>query len=379
MSEGAMLGFILGCRGLPEQRVVENLPNGGAAALGELVDQMASPRLDGREEGSPGGVWTRKLIEAQLTECGLRFEEQRIEGGVGVNVLSSVVPTEPFDDGVIIVGAHYDHQDTGLWTHPGAYDNAAGVASLLQVACRLSVGPPRREVLVAFWDAEEPPTFLTDAMGSRWWIAHPTDSMGRVVSTITIDLWGEPLWEGADITFALGSESSRALSEAVEGVPSFGLKPIRASLSLVEDLVVGNKHQVWSDYAGFRDARVPSLFLSDGQNRRYHSADDTADAVDLKRLDAESQWLEGIVRHVADGPRPEWHPESTEAQDYVAVTVALDQALMWGGWSDDAGDALRVSRADLKASADHRVTRRAAQRLMCWAGPWASVYACGLL
>ena len=62
----------------------------------------------------------------------------------------------------VLLGAHYD----SVIDAPCADDNAAAVAITLAVAEHLRREQPARDVLVTFFDAEEPPYFLSQAMGS---------------------------------------------------------------------------------------------------------------------------------------------------------------------------------------------------------------------
>ena len=74
--------------------------------------------------------------------------EQRITTGRGTNVLARIPGTDPGGPGPLI-GAHYDHQDLAMVTHPGAYDNATAVAATLSIACRLAARPAKNDVIVA--------------------------------------------------------------------------------------------------------------------------------------------------------------------------------------------------------------------------------------
>ena len=57
----------------------------------------------------------------------------------------------------MLLGAHYDTCDS----LPGADDNAAAVAVLLDVAAQMPHETLERSVMLAFFDAEEPPHFLS--------------------------------------------------------------------------------------------------------------------------------------------------------------------------------------------------------------------------
>ena len=56
----------------------------------------------------------------------------------------------------VLLGAHYDTCDS----LPGADDNAAAVPVLLEVAAQMADETLERPVILAFFDAEEPPHFL---------------------------------------------------------------------------------------------------------------------------------------------------------------------------------------------------------------------------
>lgn len=57
----------------------------------------------------------------------------------------------------VLLGAHYDTCDS----LPGADDNAAAVPVLLEVAAQMADETLERSVILAFFDAEEPPHFLS--------------------------------------------------------------------------------------------------------------------------------------------------------------------------------------------------------------------------
>jgi hypothetical protein len=219
-------------------------------------------------------------------------------------------------------------------------------------------------------------------MGSRYWYANPTIDRDDIGASVTMDLLGGGLWDGYLGSFALGAEHSPALRQALYSTdPGPGLAVHDASLSVVEDLVIG-RHMVWSDYEVFRRHEKPVLFLTDGQNRRYHTADDTFEALDLFKLAAEAGWVHRLVRRIADGPRPTWDPSADPANDLEAVRKILDDALATkatAAWGETALAALTEARRGLTDNASPFTVRAAAQRLMCWAGPRASSITCGML
>lgn len=355
--------------------VAPSLPT-ATPSLSDSVAYLADPRMRGRNEGREGSRLARAFLKRELERCGLLPAgtdgyEQPIQAGRGTNVLGLVPGRDPSADGTVLLSAHYDHQ-SGTWrTHPGAADNATSVAIVLRNACQLAANPPAHDVLIAFWDAEEPPTFLTKAMGSAWWAAHPTVPDVRVA--LVLDLMGTGLWPGYAGHFTFGLESSPGLRalQATVAVPE-DLQPHFASLSLVEDLVTG-QHATWSDYDAFRNQHLPYLFFTDGQNKRYHTPKDTVDAIDFDKLVAESTWVGAWTRAIADSATlPTWGPRWPQARDRAAVNAVIHDFLR------DEPLGPKVSAAVAMGLQDPS-PRRAAQRLMCYAGSQTPRLVCGLL
>ena len=72
------------------------------------------------------------------------------------NLLAQVPGSDP-SLAPVLLGAHYDTCDSLR----GADDNAAAVAVLLEVAAQMADETLERSVILAFFDAEEPPHFLS--------------------------------------------------------------------------------------------------------------------------------------------------------------------------------------------------------------------------
>ncbi|WP_279426344.1 M20/M25/M40 family metallo-hydrolase [Anaeromyxobacter terrae] len=130
-----------------------------AAALARAgidVPALAAPGgADGRPHSRPLGIHARLSVEVLH------------ERAATANVVAILPGRDPaVADECVVVGAHHDHLGLGgdaslapdrLGTiHPGADDNASGVAALLAVARAFAAeGPPRRTVLFAAFAAEE--------------------------------------------------------------------------------------------------------------------------------------------------------------------------------------------------------------------------------
>jgi len=124
-------------------------------------------------------------------------------------------------DEVVIVSAHYDHlgvrtaDDGTRHVHPGAYDNASGVALLLAVAEALASAParPPRPFLFVSTTAEE-----SGLLGAEWYARHPLFPLATTAAVLNVD--GANLWGRTEDIAPLGVDRSelgalvRAAAEA---------------------------------------------------------------------------------------------------------------------------------------------------------------------
>jgi hypothetical protein len=392
----ALISGAIACNttgGQPDPTPEPDLSYVSEESLEATTAYLASDELAGRNDGTEGSAAARAWLIEQMQACGIAEGtssgyEQPITTGDGVNILGIVWGTDASLDGEpLVLSAHYDHLGmVGGQMHKGAYDNAAGVASVLGVGCALAKAPPKRPLLIAFWDAEEPPTFLTSAMGSQYFADNPVFPLEDLAGVIVLDLVGAELWPGFMGHTMLGAELSPEIAAAVDAtaVPD-GLMALRAGLHLVEQTPFGQ--QPWSDYHAFRQRQVPVLFLSDGQNKRYHTPEDTMEGIRTDKLALESRMYVDMVTAIADGPKPTFVASGFDAErDVLGMTALLEAALADGGLVDTLGlsaqsrasleaDLGRVSnaRSELETSGSLSSTsigglRGAAQRIMCLAG-----------
>lgn len=226
--------------------------------------------------------------------AGLDPAEQRIGSSAAANLVAAI----PGDvDRWVLVAAHYDHLGArGDVFYPGADDNAAAVAVLVEVGRALAAARPSgRGVVLAAFDAEEPPYFLTGGMGSAYWAAHPSVPLDRIDMMVCMDLVGHDLGpeglpsEVRSSLFALGAERSAGTAAVVDDLA-------RAEPGLVVRRLDAETIPPLSDYDAFWAAEVPFLFLTAGRSARYHTPADTPEHVPEARLTTTAHWLERFVR-----------------------------------------------------------------------------------
>jgi len=310
----------------------------------KLVEDLCSDECAGRRAGSPGGAIARRLVVDALRDAGLDPFEQAVPSCGGANVLATI-PGD--DDRWIVIGAHHDHLGAaGGGIYHGADDNAAAVAILVDVAKRAAQSRNGRGVLIAAFDAEEPPYFLTGGMGSQHFVRHPTVPLDRIDMMVCMDLVGHRLGDprlGDDVgqsLFALGAERSTGTSAHVRGIA-------RAEPGVIVRPVDADVIPPLSDYDPFWRASVPFLFLSSGRSRVYHTPEDTPSMLDFAKMEATSRWL---ARFVDDTRRREDVRWVDDAQDDVGTLDTILSVL----------DALRAHSAEAEMAVAYASSLREA-------------------
>lgn len=211
--------------------------------------------------------------------------------------------------GSIVIGAHMDHLGVvGGKVHPGADDNASGVAAVIEAARALVArrGELERDVLVVLFGAEE-----VGLVGSRAFVrARAADE--KVAAMINVDMLGRPLLDqpaaalfrwtlGTSPVGVLGTRGQPALREAVEGA----CRVVGHRAVAPEDLpaalqpIVEEQARARSDDWPFREAGIPTLFLSSSLSYDYHQPTDTPDKLDWELLEERTQLLGELLLRVA--------------------------------------------------------------------------------
>jgi hypothetical protein len=242
---------------------------------------LASPEMEGRRTGTPGGRRAQAFILTRFDELSLepvgsshvhpfRLSGRRASDEVkGANLLGMIQgSTRP--DRLVLVGAHYDHVGIrGGVVYPGADDNASGVAAMLAVAGWFARHPPERTLVFIAFDGEE-----QGLAGSRRLTLEPPFALDRVDVLVNIDMVGR----GDDHTLVVaGTRYTPALKSIVAPAAN------GRALTVHFGHDGGNpREQDWthlSDHGPFHDAGVPFLYFGVRDHADYHRSTDTADRI----------------------------------------------------------------------------------------------------
>lgn len=207
------------------------------------------------------------------------MEENSIPGATVHNVLAHVKGQD--SRGVIAIVAHYD----SVPTSPGASDDGAGVAAMLETLRALRTGPPlRNDVLFLFTDAEE-----TGLVGARAFAFH------------------HPLAEQVSVVLNFEARGSHG--------PSLMFQPGPGNRWLIQHLARSGAPAQASSlfnevYQRLRNDTDFSVFLQRGKTglnfgfldgfMRYHARTDDLDHFGLDSLQHHGEVMLALARHLGD-------------------------------------------------------------------------------
>ena len=262
--------------------------------------------------------WSRQMIQETMNRSleSITFELPNtiIESVVNLNFIEARAANvigairsgnRKYRDEYIVVGAHFDHIGMGgdgsgsrkpneNAVHPGADDNASGIAGLLELAQKLTAYKSRlkRSILLIGFDAEE-----KGLQGARYFTEHPTVDLANIITMINMDMIGR-------------MKDSSATVGGVGTSPVF--KHLLDSLSRNRGVNLNMTLPGFgpSDHAAFYSRDVPVLFFFSGFHNEYHTPDDTWKLINLQGEKDILELIYDIVFHLARTPD---RPVYTEA------------------------------------------------------------------
>ncbi|MEE8307719.1 MAG: M20/M25/M40 family metallo-hydrolase [Gammaproteobacteria bacterium] len=279
-----------------------------AAATLKHAVYLSDPAREGRGIGTQGLADARDYIEAQFVRLGLApgfgtSYQQALKLPSGpdgrpatVQNVVGVVEGSSQDLPAVLVSAHYDHLGYG-WPsarvnfqgqiHPGADDNASGVAVLLTLAEQFKNRKPLRNIVFAAFSAEE-----AGLIGARYFAANVPASAGAGIhSVVNLDTVGR-LGTGP-ITF-FGTGSATEWPHIFRGV---GFETGIDSKSVAEGAE-------GSDQLAFLEQNIPAVQVFAQAHGDYHKPSDTADKLDAAGMIKIARFVTETVKYLADRQEP---------------------------------------------------------------------------
>ncbi len=277
--------------------------------LTDHVEVLADPDLEGRAVGSEGLRKAADYVIEQFKAAGLSpsgdegtfrqsFETEGPTGSVqAANLLAFLPGTEAKYQGqVVVLSAHLDHLGRG-WPdvhggdegeiHPGADDNASGVAVLLELAREFAQSPSPRTIAFVVFSAEE-----SGKKGSEFFVENLTDLQKESIrGVVNLDSVGR-LDDRKVTVFGVGT--SREWPHIFRGIGFV--------TGIVPEMVPGQTEG--SDQQSFIDAGIPAVQIFGGVHADYHRPEDTVDKIDALGMVKVATLVKEAVAYLADREEP---------------------------------------------------------------------------
>jgi membrane-associated protease RseP (regulator of RpoE activity) len=294
----------------PEQRAQASTRRKAAAASEKKASALIVVVANLAKEGERGGggepaalpvvrvtraFWDRVLEKAGKVDVPLR-----------VKLATDMVPVRRWTCNVVgvwpgegpeavVVGAHYDHLGYGVpgaslgginQIHPGADDNASGVAAMLEVAQAVAAAgrPLRRTLVFAAFTGEE-----LGFVGSSWYVERPAVPLDRTAAMINLDMVGRAKTGGLILEGAGTSPLWEPFAERLKAEATLAVTVRKAGFFL-------------SDHSTFYARKIPTLFFFTGLHKDYHRPADTADRVDDGGVAEVARWAREAAERAASAP-----------------------------------------------------------------------------
>lgn len=249
----------------------------------------------------------------RLVRLSIVADDEHLTTSNVVGVLDGSDPV--LEQEYVALGAHYDHlgkantpNSAGDVIYNGADDDGSGTVGLLAIAEAFATtrARPRRSLLFVWHTGEE-----ADMWGSRYFTAHPTVPLDRIVAQLNIDMIGRSRPPGTP-----APAGSLALTDA-DSVYVVGSRRLSTQLGAWLDRANQGYHRLRFDYSldGPHDPAdiyrrsdhyqyavrgIPVAFFFTGVHDDYHGLDDEVDRIDFAKLRRVTQTIYAGARAIAD-------------------------------------------------------------------------------
>jgi hypothetical protein len=313
-----------------------------AASISGSTAEVLLAVADQSLEQSQAALDTANPHETGFALEGLRLRlttEVERERRSGSNVVAYFPATA---DGLatkpwVLLGAHYDHLGRGGHgnslarkgeagdVHPGADDNASGVAGILAVAELLASEERRRAVAVALWSGEE-----MGLLGSAAFVEKGVLPVGELAAYINFDMVGR-------------MRDNRLVVQAVGSSPRWPKLIEQVNVVVGFDLQVQEDPYLPTDTRSFNQAQVPTLNLFTGSHEDYHRPSDVAEKINYEDLERVVRFAALLTKKVVNSDQP---PQFVKVETKVESSAGRDGVRAFTGTIPDytsEGEGLLLS------------------------------------
>ncbi len=288
----------------------EPVPEGEqTSSIQDHVEWLSHEDQGGRLAGTPGEASAANYIADQFLQSGLLpagdggtyFQQFVLDGPIpqamgaenhiSRNVVARIEGSAENDE-LIIVGAHYDSQGSGGMIsmetgeepviHPGADDNASGIAGMLWLADYFSDKEPSKDIIFIAFAAEE-----MGLLGSRYFAEHMQTDPDNVVAMINFDMIGR-MNDDNPLTIS-GTGTAEQWDDILNNIS-------RDTLHITRTPAGSGA----SDHLSFFEEGIPVLHYFTGTHEDYHRPTDTADKINYNGIRKIAEHAAEVIKVLDD-------------------------------------------------------------------------------
>ena len=283
--------------GLPIVSISSNVVSALFAGSGKDLKELQAALDKENPHAESGFVLTNTLVRLTTSVEHIRKPDRNVLGLLPPGAAAAGPPE------YLMAGAHYDHLghgesgamnrkgEEGL-IHPGADDNASGVATVLELAGALAAERARnpaafpRGIIFAAWSGEE-----LGLIGSSWFAEHPLLPLTNVIAYLNFDMVGR-------------LRDNKLLLQGV------GSSPLWPKLIEKRNVVAGftatlqDDPYLPSDTTALYPKGIPVLEFFTGSHEEYHRPADKPDTLNYEGMERIARLARGILVELERSERP---------------------------------------------------------------------------
>ena len=305
-------------------------------SVARAIRDVAEIAREPHPHGTPAEARVGAYLVAQLQSAGLTpeiedswyTERVRNREYAVIHVKNILAKLQAGTSGrAVLFVAHYD----SVPSSPGAADDGAGVATLLETARLLQTGsyPLKRDIWFLFTDGEELGLF-----GAKAFVKARPDLSQEVAAVINFDTRGD---SGPVVMFETGGTGDALVPTFLATVPH----PYTTSLASTVYRMLPNN----TDFSAFRNTGIGRLnfaFLDDWPG--YHSAMDESSRLDEISLQHMGEYAISLARSLG-GAGTITQASSKLIYFNLAGSYTIHYPISWGTWAAQVSLALFIAIA----------------------------------
>ena len=239
------------------------------------IRTLSSDAFEGRRTGTEGAQKAKayiidRFLELDVKPLGAGFSQPfTFRKYEAENILGLIEGTEK-NRKYIVLSAHYDHEGVkNGQIYNGADDDASGVSALFAFAEYFKKNPPKHNVILAAFDAEE-----LGLKGAYHFVKDNVIQQRNIVLNLNMDMISR---SEKNELFAVGTRYYSQLKPTIENFKDLGKVDL---LIGHEGLGDGDNWTNSSDHAAFHKANIPFIYFGVADHEDYHKPTDDFERID---------------------------------------------------------------------------------------------------